>query len=975
MRHSRWILFTIVVFPLLSAPQCPGPKQVDLTLANLEHPVRVGIDGNGVPHIFAESDTDMARVQGFIHARDRFWKMDITRREVNGTLGEIFGPDRLSDDIQMRAFGLHRAAARSLAALTAREREVLEAYADGVNQWIAAAQSGAAALPPEYTEVELTADSLRNWTAADTLTIGKGIAASLSLDIDAGLVEKLQAYCAAGAAALPPFDGAALLFQDVQRFAPIDPASTIPDATGARPFTDAPPSPISCAAVGGQVAAAKRFREKAEHTPMLAAAMQRRERQIGSNEWGVAATKAEGGVPIIANDPHLSLGTPAEFYENHLVVANDPFEGAMNVSGVTFPGVPFVILGQNERITWGATTNPMDVTDLFRDKIVKGRSDCRDGNNKKQNFCIESAGQLYPITLEVVLPYLLNTPGDGTTDNLESAGLSIDDPGAISFSVPWRSFGPIVDVDDPSVFVDPSVTESNCLTLQYTGFQATGEVRTFRLWNRARNLAEFRIGLDQFDAGGQNWAYADADGNLGYFSSAELPLRADLEAGQVVGLPPFFVRDGISGANNWIPDPARSQGQAVPFAILPYNEMPQTLNPPNGFFANANNDPAGTSLDNDMLNQRRLSNPNAIYYLSGSYDEGLRSGRITQLVRDQVVSGQPISIEDMKRFQTNTQERDAERMTPFALSAFANAQAPGAPAELTALAGDARVAEAISRLAAWDFSTPTGIPEGWDASDQLGVRGATVPAAEVSASVAATVYNVWRAKLIKGVIDARLAALGVPGVGAGDALKAVHHLLSRVPFTGVGSAGVDFFPEPAALPAAARRDLALLTALRDALDALASASYAPAFANSTNQGDYRWGKLHRKTFGHELGARFSLPPYAGFQDLAPNLPGLSRDGGYEVVNASGYSAKADDSDAFRFGGGPVRRYVGMANFPSSPEGSVVGYNAMPSVVGNPPNASQLRFWLTGDHHSVQMNENAILPLARRIEHFAPPAAE
>ncbi len=975
MRRSHWMLFSLALFPLLTAPQCAGPVQVDLTLANLEQPVRVRIDGIGVPHIFAESDTDVARVQGYIHARDRFWKMDITRREVNGTLGELFGPDRLDDDIQMRAFGLHRAAARSLATLTPREREVLDAYADGANQWIAAVQSGDAALPPEYTALELGADGLRPWSAVDTLTIGKGIAASLSLDIDAGLVEKLEDYCAVGAAAVPPFDGAALLFQDVQRFAPMDPSSTIPDATGATPYTDAPSSPISCAAVGPQVAAAKRFREAAERTPLLAAVMQRREREIGSNEWGVTASHAEGGVPIIANDPHLGLNTPAEFYENHLVVANDPVEGAMNVSGVTFPGVPFVILGQNERVTWGATTNPMDVTDLFRDKIVKGRSDCRDDTGRRQPFCIESAGQLHPITVEVVLPYMLNTPGDGTIDNLESAGLSIADPGAISFSIPWRSFAPIVDVDDTGVFLDPSVTESNCLSLQYTGFQATGELRTFRIWNRADNLAEFRVGLDQFDVGGQNWAYADADGNLGYFSSAELPLRADLEAGQVVGLPPFFVRDGISGANNWIPDPAHSQGQAVPFAILPYDEMPQTLNPVNGFFANANNDPAGTSLDNDMLNQRRLSNPNAIYYLSGGYSEGLRSGRITQLVRDQVLSGEPISVEDMKRFQTNTQERDAELMMPFALEAFANAQAPGAPAELAALAGDARIVEAMGRLAAWNFSTPTGIPEGWDASDELGVRAATVPAAEATASVAATLYNVWRAKLLKNVIDARLGAIGVEGVGSGEALKAVHHLLSQTPFTGVGSAGVDFFPAPAALPAAARRDLALLTALRDALDGLASSSYAPAFANSTNQDDYRWGKLHRKTFSHELGDAFSLPPYAGFEDLAPDLLGLSRDGGYEIVNASGYSAKADGPDAFRFGGGPVRRYVGMADFPTSPVGDVVGYNAMPSVVGDPPNTNQLRYWLTGDHHSVQMKESAIKPLTTRIENFAPPAEE
>jgi penicillin amidase len=974
MLRSRRSLALLSALGFALASDCQSPPQVELALEGLEAPVRVRIDGNGVPHVFAETDTDMARVQGFVHARDRFWKMDITRRQVDGTSGELFGIDRLGDDIQMRTFGLHRAAARTLATLEPRELEVLQAYSAGVNAWIAEVRAGARPLPDEYAALELSAESLREWTPGDTLAIGKGIAASLSLDIDAGLVETLEAYCDAGAAATPPFDGAALLFQDVRRFAPMDPAATVLDATGTTPYTDAAPDPIACADAGVPVAAAKRFREKAEGAALLAKAMQRPERQIGSNEWGITADVAVGGVPIIANDPHLSLGTPPEFYENHLVVAADPVSGPMNVSGVTFPGVPFVILGQNERVTWGATTNPLDVTDLFADKLTKGRAGCLTPAGRPGTFCIESGGQLYPVVTLVLAPYMMNTPGDGTLDNLEDAGLSIADPGGVSFSVPFRSFGPIVDVEDPSIFLGGGVNETQVLTLQYTGFQATGEIRTFRLWNRAAGLADFLAGLEQFDVGGQNWAYADADGNVGYFTSAEVPLRKDLEDGSVFGLPPFFVRDGVSGENNWIADPARSQGQAIPFAILPYAEMPQTLNPANGFFSNANNDPAGTSLDNDVLNQRRLSNPDAIYYLSGGYDPGLRSGRITQLLRDRIQAGQQISIEDMKRFQTNTQERDAELMTPFLLAAFANAQAPGAPAELAAFAADAGVAEAVGRLAAWDWSTPTGLPEGWDAADELGVRGA-VSAEEAAASVAATIYNVWRGKLIRAVIDARLSALGVPGVGSGDALRAVHHLLSRTPYTGVGHSGIDFVPTPAGLDAEDRRDVALLAALRSALDSLAGDAYAAAFGRSTDQDDYRWGRLHRVTFSHELGGDFSLPPYAGFQDVAPDLLGMARDGGYEVVNASGYSAKADGPNAFRFGGGPVRRYVGMADFPSTADGAVVGYNAVPSVVGTPPNTRQMRFWLTGDSHPVHMTESAVTPHTTRIETFSAPSEE
>src|SRR4030095_6483264 len=170
---------------------------------------------------------------------------------------------------------------------------------------------------------------------------------------------------------------------------------------------------------------------------------------------------------------------------------------------------------------------------------------------------------------------------------------------------------------------------------------------------------------------------------------------------------------------------------------------------------------------------------------------------------------------------------------------------------------DARCAEAAGRLRGWASSPPTGIPEGYDASDDDFRHGRRKPFGEARASVAATVYNLWRAKAIKRVIDAKLSSLGL-GVGAGDALKALHHLLSERPFDGVGASGVDFFAEPASLASAADpRDVALLSALGDALTALASPEFAPAFGGSTAQDAYRWGKLHRITFRHRFLPDFS----------------------------------------------------------------------------------------------------------------------
>jgi penicillin amidase len=402
-----------------------------------------------------------------------------------------------------------------------------------------------------------------------------------------------------------------------------------------------------------------------------------------------------------------------------------------------------------------------------------------------------------------------------------------------------------------------------------------------------------------------------------------------------------------------VPDPGRSQGQAIPFAVLPANEMPQTVNPANGYFVNANNDPAGTSLDNDVLIPRRPGKPGAVYYLSGGYDEGMRAGRITRLIRERTLRGAKISPRDMRQFQLNDQQLDAELLLPFLHEAFENAGRADAPALLAELAAEPRIAEAVGRLAAWDFSTPTGIPEGWDDTDVAGRRRASVPLPEARASAAATIYNLWRAKAIRRVVDRSLSALGL-GVGSGDALKALHHLLSEQPFDGVGASGVNFLPEPAALASAAeRRDHALLAALGDALDALAAPAFAPAFAGSTDQGTYRWGKLHRITFQHRLLPDFSVPPAGGYSDVSPELPGLARDGGYEVVNASGFSARADTLNGFRFGGGPVRRYVGE----SKPH-AVRGWNVVPGGrSGDPADPSftvQLGQWLTGEVHGVDL---------------------
>ena len=957
---KRSILISLILTFSASLAWAANPGQADfadftnsfkggktIKIPGLTDAVRLVTDRNGVRHITATNDFDLAIASGYVHCRDRLFQMDQTRRQVNGTEAELLGPGRLEADIQARILGLHHAAGRTLNALPRHLHRLLQHYADGVNHCI-----DTLPLPPEYDLLELT--EVRPWKAIDSVAISKGFAASLSLDVDTELTKDLFAFIDAGIA--EGFDGQLFFFADVFRSAPMDPASTVLDATNGVPFIQASKWKADSDKLARAREASRRVKQKLQNHPIFELALNRREIFVGSNEWGVTGSKTRDGRPIIANDPHLALNIPSTFYEWHLVVTDDPDEGSMNVSGVGFPGVPGVVLGQNKRITWGAAVNPMDLSDVFSDRLLVAQSPCFQIG---ASACIESPpGKFHPVEIESGGTYFFNVIGNGLNNNLvEATELPLE--AKIIARVPFRSFGPIIDVSDPSVF-DPSgdggITQA--LVLQFTGFHATRELESIQLWNRAQNLDDFLEGLAKFDAIAQNWAYADVDGNLAYFTSAEIPLRKDLEEGAVVGLPPFFVRDGTSGENNWIEDSARSQGQAIPFAVLPFEEMPQTTNPENDFFVNANNDPAGTTLDNDPLNQLRTSsrNPKAIYYLNPGYADGLRAGRITRLIK---YHRGKISVNDMKRFQSNTQQLDAELMTPFLLDAFNNARRPDAPPELAEFATDRDIIEAVIRLAKWDFSTPTGISKGYDAKDFYGFRRPRVSIREARASVAATLYNMWRGQAIRNIVDARLDSLGIPidaFPGSRDALKALYNFLSQDPYTGIAAARIDWIPEPAALSAENRRDLALLQALRSALDRLASPEFALAFGESTNQNRYRWGKLHRIVFEHPFLDAFNIPPQAGFKNLRPQLPGLARDGGYEMVNRSGFSSRAQNHNAFMFKHGPARRYVGQVRRGRQ---RITGVNVVPGgpsgIPGDPYYATQLGAWLTADYHTVKMD--------------------
>ena len=988
----RWMATAVVALLAVSmsgaalAKKPAGPTET-IDLPGLDAPVTVYRDAEGIAHIAATSRHDLYFVTGWIHADDRLFQADLTRRQPSGTLAELFGSSELGGDVQSRTIGLRRAAERSWPVISQEGRDALTAYAAGINAWVAANP-----LPPEYGLLGIS--TFRPWNEIDSLVIGAAIAFSLSFDLDTGLTEAFAAY--AGYVPGNPLAGAALFQFDVFRSAPFDCASTVPDATGQYPFIPVPsqllPPPVAGYEAArcplASVAAGKGSGKQTKSTgaPAAQSASGRPDLQllqelagkaranlrksdfirkrldadgtIGSNEWGVTRAVGANGRPIIANDPHLALNTPSTFYP--MGQAAD----GLDVFGSGFAGVPFVVLGHNKHIHWGATTNPMDVTDTFFELVQF------DGNGVPVCTVFQSGCEPLQLVPEA---FFYNNFQGGLSQATPAMGVP-----PFTIVVPRRNNGPIIALlgnGAPGAVVP-------ALSVQYTGFSASRILDTFRLWNEARNLAQFRHALQFFDVGSQNWVYGDLAGNVAYFTSAEMPIRMDLQAGTVAAAqvgplagfptPPWLIRDGVSGVHEWMPVQNPQPGQAIPYEILRQDEMPHTINPPAGWFVNANNDPAGTVLDNDPLNQLRKGGK-GIYYLNPGYADGLRAGTITLRVREKIAGAGAITFEDMQAIQADVTLHDARYFVPVMVAAFGGGATSGV-AELDALRGDPRIAEAVGRLAAWNFSTPTGIQPGYDAGDPP-VMPAGLPEptdAEIANSVAATIFSVWRGQAIRQIVDAPLGSLPKPG--SGQAIAALRHVFDTFPLTGGrGLSGVvDFFAVAGVADPAARRDIKVLGALASALDRLAGPSFAEVYANSTDQDDYRWGYLHRITFDHPFVPQFSIPPAAGaFLPPVDGLDGIPTDGGFGVVDASSHNPRADNWNSFRFGSGPVRRFAGE---PSSAFGSrteSVWAGGVSGVPGSPYYVNILPYWLSNNTLPTVLKPSDVRAGAERVIRFEP----
>jgi len=436
-----------------------------VSLPGLSEPVQILRDRWGVPHIYARNASDLFVAQGYVHAQDRLWQMELQRRTGLGRLAEVFGPIALDTDRFVRVLGFNRVVRREAEALEGEARAVVDAYVRGVNAFIA---QNTRRLPIEFTILRLRPEP---WQAEDVLVWAKMMALNLSRD---WMTDLLRARIVA---AVGP-ERAALLEPEYPPAHPL----TIPRGVryGAEIGADALRMAAAAAPFAGSSAAGQ-----------------------GSNAWAVSGARTASGRPLLASDPHLMLQVPSLWYENHLS------GGDIHVTGASLPGIPCVVIGHNERVAWGLTNGENNVQDLFIERFDP---------SDPTRYEFQGAWEQATVVHERIVVKGQAEPA------IEDVRITRHGP-IISPLVP--SDAGRVTSDGQSVTRHPSpVTDHEALALRWDALDPGQNISAALELNRAHDWASFRAAVAEWVMPTQNFIYADVEGHVGYMLGGALPIRA-----------------------------------------------------------------------------------------------------------------------------------------------------------------------------------------------------------------------------------------------------------------------------------------------------------------------------------------------------------------------------------------------------------------------------------------------------------------
>lgn len=453
-----------------------------IKLKGLSKEVTIIRDEDGVPHIQAQNEKDLYMAQGYVQAQDRLFQMDLSRRQASGRLSEVVGEKAVDRDKFFRTFGLRRAAEVSFTAYPDEAKQLLEWYAEGVNAYMEEAKDGGR-LPIEFT---LLGYKPEKWTPIDSLTIGKYMA------FDLGGHWQGQAF----------------------RYWALD------NLSKEKAYDLFPTYPKDAPTILSDIG-----ESQVDFKQSFAAAVIPPEFN-GSNNWVVSGEKTKSGKPLLADDPHLSLGTPSIWYQMQLESPE------VNVSGVIFAGIPGIILGHNEQIAWGVTNTGPDVQDLYIEK--RSEED----------------------------PNLFLYDGEWEKATIVQEPIKVKDGETIPYKVTITRHGPVI-----SEFAHQDEAKE-VIAMRWTALDPSLELSAIININKAKNWDEFEEALEDFHVPTQNFVFASKDGTIAYKANGKIPIRK--------------TGDGLLPVPGWDPD-YDWQG------FIPFDELPKVINPESGFVATANN--------------------------------------------------------------------------------------------------------------------------------------------------------------------------------------------------------------------------------------------------------------------------------------------------------------------------------------------------------------------------------------------------
>ncbi|WP_179957670.1 penicillin acylase family protein [Exilibacterium tricleocarpae] len=554
-----WVIAPVVValistyiYLRQSLPETEGR----IALHGLASSVEIYRDVHAVPHIRAATDRDAFFAIGYLHAQDRMWQMEYQRRLGQGRLSEVLGSDSLRSDQFMRTLGLYRAAQTALSALDGDTRRTLQAYADGVNAWINRGRR----LPIEYHILGFEPEP---WLPEDSLLQIKLMARNLEFNY----AQELQ------------FD---MLVNEVGLAKAADLMPGYP--SGAVTVTRAA-EPVD-ATVSEQLLAYHELQQRRYGLGVTG---------LGSNGWVVAGALTDHGKPLLANDPHLATDIPSVWYLAE--IQGD----RLHVSGATYPGLPFVILGHNDAIAWGGTALGADVQDLYMERV-----------NPQNEDEYEVDGQWVPMVIEQ----------EWIRVKSEFPSLLTDPVPPLQWEVRKTRHGPLISdvigrVDRP-------------LALRWTALDAQDNTyRSFLQLNYAQNWQEFKAALEDYLAPTLNFLYADRQGNIAYIAAGKIPIRRQGDGRLPV--------PGWQFTHDWD-------------TYIPLTALPQSFNPPSGYIVSANNKNHAADYP---------------YLISNSWAPPYRAERISRLIEGRIQGDGKLSVADFVEIQGDFKSLQAEQLMRF----------------------------------------------------------------------------------------------------------------------------------------------------------------------------------------------------------------------------------------------------------------------------------------------------------------------